>query len=289
MFNNRKILRGRVGRALMGCAAALALSIATGPSAQAQESLRFTTSVPAPSFIYADILSVWAQRVIDDSNGTLNIQMFPAGTLGRDPATHLDMARDGIADISYIILGYTPGAVNEATILELPGSTPSATVGSLAATMMVEEGLWPGQGMENVKILGAFSTAPTLLTTLEKVETLDDVAAVALHPVEIAFAPDKLLRPQDPREALHVHGGDDVIEGFHDAQLLFEALRREPVVGAGPGQPMGDHTEFGQNGAVVAQHRRNLRFRVYRDICVLELIPVLDVDGHAFIGDTDLF
>ena len=74
------------GRGLLGCVAALALSL--GQAAQAQETLRFTTSVPAPSFIYADILSVWAQRVIDDSKGSLDIQMFPAGTLGRDPAAH---------------------------------------------------------------------------------------------------------------------------------------------------------------------------------------------------------
>ncbi len=179
MSSIRKSLRGAVGRGLLGCVAALTLSL--GQAAQAQDTLRFTTSVPAPSFIYADILSVWAQRVIDDSNGSLDIQMFPAGTLGRDPAAHLDMARDGIADISYIVLGYTPGAVNEATILELPGSTPSATVGSLAATKMVEEGLWPGQGMENVKVLGAFSTAPTLLTTVEKVETLEDFAGKKLR------------------------------------------------------------------------------------------------------------
>ncbi len=121
MFNNRKSPGGHIVRGLMGCAAALALALVTGQPAQAQDSLRFTTSVPAPSFIYADILSVWSQRVIEDSNGTLDIQMFPAGTLGRDPATHLDMARDGIADISYIVLGYTPGAVNEATILEHAG------------------------------------------------------------------------------------------------------------------------------------------------------------------------
>ncbi|QFT60755.1 C4-dicarboxylate-binding periplasmic protein precursor (plasmid) [Sulfitobacter sp. THAF37] len=181
MVFNRRNLGGRLGRGVMGYAAALVLTLLAGQTAQAQESLRFTTSVPAPSFIYADILSVWAQRVIDDSNGTLDIQMFPAGTLGRDPATHLDMARDGIADISYIILGYTPGAVNEATIIELPGSVPSATAGSLAATKMVEDGLWPGQGMENVKVLGAFSTAPTLLTTLSKVETLDDAAGKKLR------------------------------------------------------------------------------------------------------------
>lgn len=181
MLARIEISRRSLGRGVLGCATAVLLSLGAGQSAQAQENLRFTTSVPAQSFIYADILSVWADRVVADSQGTLTIQMFPAGTLGRDPATHLDMARDGVADIAYFIPGYTPGAMNEATILELPGSTPSATVGSVAATKMVEEGLFPGQGMDSVKILGMFSTAPTLLTTTGKVETLEEVAGLKLR------------------------------------------------------------------------------------------------------------
>ncbi|MBA4204186.1 TRAP transporter substrate-binding protein [Pannonibacter phragmitetus] len=166
---------------LLGCAAAALFSLTSGQSTLAKETLRFTTSVPAKSFIYADILSVWAERVVADSQGTLDIQMFPAGTLGRDPATHLDMVREGITDIAYVVLGYTPGAMNEATILELPNSTPSATAGSVAATKMAETGLWPGRGMEGVKVLAMFSTAPTLLTTTKKVETLSDVAGLKLR------------------------------------------------------------------------------------------------------------
>ncbi|WP_407495699.1 TRAP transporter substrate-binding protein [Pseudooceanicola sp. MF1-13] len=181
MLTISRMTRRRVAKGLLGCTAAVLLSLTAGQGAQAKDTLRFTTSLPTQAFIYSDILSVWAERVVADSQGTLDIQMFPVGTLGRDPATHLDMARDGVADIAYFIPGYTPGAMNEATILELPGSAPSATVGSVAATKMVEAGLFPGQGMEKVKILGMFSTAPTLLTTTTKVESLEDVAGLKLR------------------------------------------------------------------------------------------------------------
>ena len=176
MLNDQKFRK-----ILLTFALALLFAMTAGSGAKAQEELRFTTSVPAQSFIYADILNVWAQRVSEDANGTIKIRTFPVGTLGRDPATHLDMVRDGIADIAYFVPGYTPGAINEATIMELPNSIPSSRVGSLAGTKMVEEGLWKGQGLEKVKILGMFSTAPTLLTTREKVEGLDDVQGLKLR------------------------------------------------------------------------------------------------------------
>lgn len=169
------------GKTLLSLATALVLGTGAATCAQAQQELRFTTSVPANSFIYADILSVWAERVTADSEGTLTIRLFPAGTLGRDASAHLDMVRNGIVDLAYFIPGYTPGAMTEATIVELPNMVPSATIGSVAATRMVEEGLWTGQGMESVKILGMFSTAPTLLTTRGPVASLEDVANLNLR------------------------------------------------------------------------------------------------------------
>jgi len=171
----------KLKKAVMAGLSALFVAAGSGTGANAQEELRFVTSVPAQSFIYADILDVWAKRVVEDSKGTLNIRLFPVGTLGRDPATHLDMVRQGIADIAYFIPGYTPGAMGEATIMELPGLIPSSVAGSKAGTEMVEEGLWRGQGMESVKILGMFSTAPALLTTKEKVETLEDIKGKKLR------------------------------------------------------------------------------------------------------------
>ncbi|MCW1931046.1 TRAP transporter substrate-binding protein [Pararhodobacter zhoushanensis] len=169
------------GKALLSLGAAAVIAAGSPTVATAQQELRFTTSVPANSFIYANILEVWAQRVTDDSEGTITVRMFPAGTLGRDASGHLDMLRNGIVDLAYFIPGYTPGAMTEATIVELPNVVPSATVGSLAATQMVDNGSWTGQGMEGVKILGMFSTAPTLLTTSEPVTSLEDVANMNLR------------------------------------------------------------------------------------------------------------
>ena len=42
------------------------------------------------------------------SGGTINFKVFPAQQLGK-AFDHYDMARDGIADLTYINPGYQPG------------------------------------------------------------------------------------------------------------------------------------------------------------------------------------
>lgn len=176
MTNLKSITNG-----LAAVGVACSVFLFTADVASAAEKLRMVTSLPAPSFLFKDIISVWAKNVTDSSNGTLDVEVFPAGALGRDPASHLDMVSHGVADIGYIVAGYTPGAFPETTVMELPGVIPSATAGSLAGAKMVEDGMFKGVGMEGVKILGMFSTAPTLLHTVSKVESLADVKGMRLR------------------------------------------------------------------------------------------------------------
>jgi TRAP-type C4-dicarboxylate transport system substrate-binding protein len=172
---------GTMKTALVALGTVFSIAFASTPTAFAQQKLRMVTSVPAQSFIYQDILKVWAERIGESSANSLEIEVFPTGTLGRDPQTHLDMVRDGVADIGYIIPGYTPGAFPEVTVIELPTVVPSATVGSRAGAQMVEEGLFRGSGTENLVVLGMFSTAPTQLTTTRKVASLEEIRGLKLR------------------------------------------------------------------------------------------------------------
>ena len=173
--------QGSLKSALVAIGAAVSVSFAVATAAVAQEKLRMVTSVPAQSFIFKDILQVWAKRVTDSAGSSLEIEAFPAGTLGRDPQTHIDMVRDGVADIGYIVPGYTPGAFPEVTVMELPTLVPSATVGSRAGARMIDEGFFQGTGAENLVVLGMFSTAPTQLATTRKVESLEDIKGLKLR------------------------------------------------------------------------------------------------------------
>ena len=176
MIKNSKI---KCGVAALG--ALFALSLTPQPSI-AETKLRMVTSLPAAAFLYKDVLQVWADRVKESSGGELVIELFPAGTLGRDPATHLDMVREGVSEVGYIVPGYTPGAFPAATVMELPGVLPSSTVGGIAGAKLVEEGLIGGDLAGEIKILGVFTGSPAWLhTTKVKVQSLEDVKGLKLR------------------------------------------------------------------------------------------------------------
>ena len=91
-------------------AAAIAvLLVATAP-ASAQDkpvTLKLSHWVPA-SHPLQKAIQDWAEDVKKASNGSINYLVFPSEQLGK-AFDHYDMARDGIADFSYVNPGYQPG------------------------------------------------------------------------------------------------------------------------------------------------------------------------------------
>ena len=66
-----------------------ALAGLTATASLAETTLRFTSFEPPVAFLTKNVFTPWAERVSAESNGTLNVQMFPRGTLGRSPAQQL--------------------------------------------------------------------------------------------------------------------------------------------------------------------------------------------------------
>ncbi|MFZ0838647.1 MAG: hypothetical protein WAM77_14415, partial [Xanthobacteraceae bacterium] len=70
------------------------LSVASGASAQ--EKLKFAVFTPEAEMTHQIVMKPWAERVNKDSNGTLDIQTFPNGALGRNPGLQTKMLQDGV-------------------------------------------------------------------------------------------------------------------------------------------------------------------------------------------------
>jgi TRAP-type C4-dicarboxylate transport system substrate-binding protein len=68
-------------------------------------------------------LQAWADDIKKQSNGTITSTLFPSEQLGK-AFDHYDMARDGIADFSYVNPGYQPGRfpIFAGLVAALPGS-----------------------------------------------------------------------------------------------------------------------------------------------------------------------
>ena len=69
--------------------------------------LKLSHWVP-PSHPLQKALEDWGDSIKKASNGTITFTVFPAQQLGK-AFDHYDMARDGIADVTYVNPGYQPG------------------------------------------------------------------------------------------------------------------------------------------------------------------------------------
>lgn len=141
------------------------------------ETLRFSSFEPPVAFVTKDILTPWAKDVTDASNGAVNIEIFAGGSLGRDPAQQLRLVEQGVADIAWVIPGYSPGRFQEGTIAELPFLVPNATVGSAAMWSLYEQGMLKGD-YEKLKVLGIFASFPNFVAAAKSVEKPSDLEGV---------------------------------------------------------------------------------------------------------------
>lgn len=153
----------------------IAITGLNAASAAGPITLRFSSFEPPQAFITSKILTPWAKRVTADSKGTLKVEMYAGGTLGRAPASQMKLVMNGVADIAWIVPGYTPGRFDAVTAVELPFIVPSAYAGSVASWRMYAKGYWKGGGFDEIKPLCVCSAAPALITTTYPATKLADL------------------------------------------------------------------------------------------------------------------
>jgi TRAP-type C4-dicarboxylate transport system substrate-binding protein len=144
-------------RGLMIAAVAAAV-LATSANAQAPVKLKFSVFTPDAEMTHQTILKPWAEKVSKESGGTLEVQTFPNGALGRNPALQTKMIQDGIADIAWVIPSYTPGVYLDDDVFELPNIIQNSTEGSVAAWRLLQKGML--RGYDQYYMIALFVTSP---------------------------------------------------------------------------------------------------------------------------------
>jgi len=163
-------------------ALAAAFSAATLTSAAAEKTtLKFAVFTPEKEMTFTVVMKPWAQRVMKDSNGTLEIQLFPNGALGRHPGKQLKMVQDGVADIAWVIPAYTPGRFPDNAVFELPALIHTSKEGSVAAWRLYKKGLL--RGYEDYYMIGLFTTSPYTIHTKEKLTSMDQLKGKKIRAV----------------------------------------------------------------------------------------------------------
>lgn len=100
-------------------AALVGLGLAFAASAQ-QVTLRLHQFLPPQGNVPKLFLKPWGEKIEKESGGRIKVQQFDAMALGGTPPQLYDQAKDGVVDIAWTVLGFTPGRFLRSEAYELP-------------------------------------------------------------------------------------------------------------------------------------------------------------------------
>jgi TRAP-type C4-dicarboxylate transport system substrate-binding protein len=171
-----KFIPRRTALAAMGAVAALAV---TGTAMAQTVTLRLHQMLPQQATIPAKAIVPWAQKVEAESGGKIKVQIFNAMQLGGAPPQLFDQARDGVVDITWTVLGYTPGRFPKTEVFELPFMSSSAESSSKALQEYVEK--FAADEFKDVKLIAVHTHGPGLFHTKQPVSGLESLRGMKIR------------------------------------------------------------------------------------------------------------
>src|ERR1700748_1709192 len=128
----------------------------------------------------------WGAAVEKESSGTVKYKVYPAQQLGK-AFDHYDMARDGIADVTYVNPGYQPGRFPIMGAGELPFLMTNAKGGTQALDAWYRK--YAAQEMKDVKFCLAFVHDPGAFhSRSKKIVVAADIKGMKIRPARATIA-----------------------------------------------------------------------------------------------------
>jgi len=134
-------------------ALAVGIALTLGSSiGHAQTTLTLSNWVPPNHFISTDILGAWAEEVEEATEGRVRIRMLPSAV--GSPEQHWELARMGVADITWSNFTYEPMRFKSLWFAEMPLTGSNAVASSVALWETIAEHLSDDAAYQGVKLLG---------------------------------------------------------------------------------------------------------------------------------------
>ncbi len=176
-MTTRRTLLSTLGAAALAAAA----TMGTTTTAMAQEvTLKLHQFLPAQANVPKLILDVWADNVEAGSDGRIKIDRFPSMQLGGKPPELMDQAIDGVADIVWTVVAYTPGRFPSTEVFELPFMMNDARAMSSAYWQMFDKHMKDTE-FKDVHILGTWVHGPGMIHTSDPVEAPTDLRGMKIR------------------------------------------------------------------------------------------------------------
>ncbi|MGD9862672.1 MAG: TRAP transporter substrate-binding protein [Pseudodonghicola sp.] len=171
-------------RSVLGFMGGAAIALTTGlmaTSALAQEvTLKLHQFLPAQANVPKLVLDVWADNVEKDSGGRIKVDRYASMQLGGKPPELIDQVIDGVADVVWTVVGYTPGRFPSTEVFELPFMMTNARATTHAFWDMFQEHMKDTE-FKDVHIIGAWVHGPGMIHTADPVEHPEDMEGMKIR------------------------------------------------------------------------------------------------------------
>ncbi|MDP3810177.1 MAG: TRAP transporter substrate-binding protein [Hydrogenophaga sp.] len=119
-----------------------------------------------PSHTLSTSQKTWCDQLDKESAGRMKCNILPKGVVAA-PGT-FDAVRDGLADISYTVDGYTPGRFINTQVAEFPFLGNNAVATSVAYQRVYSKHFAPLGEHRGVKVLAVFTHGPGVIFNSKK-------------------------------------------------------------------------------------------------------------------------
>ncbi|MEO4001392.1 TRAP transporter substrate-binding protein [Mesorhizobium sp. CAU 1732] len=159
--------------------AAASLAALTASSFAQEVTLRLHQMLPPQATIPAKALTPWAEKVMADSGGRIKVEKYDAMALGGTPPQLVDQVSDGVVDLIWTVIGYTPGRFPATETFELPfimttGEATSKAFHEFCETHCADE-------FSGMRVIAWHTHGPGLIHSKGQIEKLHDMRGVKIR------------------------------------------------------------------------------------------------------------
>ena len=159
--------------------AAVAFGAMTVTSFAQEVTLKLHQMLPPQATIPAKALTPWAEKVMADSGGRIKVELYPAMQLGGRPPELYDQAKDGVVDLIWTVIGYTPGRFPTTEAFELPFNMTTGEATSKAFHEYCEKNC--AKEFADVKVIAWHAHGPGLIHSKNPINKLEDMNGLKIR------------------------------------------------------------------------------------------------------------
>src|SRR5947209_8762999 len=153
--------------------------VAAASPALGQTTLTMSSWVSPQHHLTANVLQGWATEAEKATSGRVKFTMLPKHPSA--PPGTFDAVRDGLVDLSFVTVSYTPARHIVPMLAELPGAGETSLVNSVAYSRIYWKHLHKVGEYRGVKLLGVFTHGPGQMFTKKPVRSIADVQGLKIR------------------------------------------------------------------------------------------------------------